>query len=135
MESGLQVLGQLLLLSLVIERVIETVVTVVKGRDPSPLTEGTETWSRPKMICAGLLGAGIALAYEYDLLSEIINNSRDGWTEKAGGIVITAIVLAGGSAGIRLMIDALSAGLKSVKEQALLSYRRARLDRTRQESS
>ncbi|CAJ4416764.1 Uncharacterised protein [Burkholderia pseudomallei] len=106
-EPTMTALVQMFVLSLIVERVVAVIHALFAK--PVETTDAPQSWGALGIvlsICAGLL---ICEIYAFDVVSVVV----DSHVPHQVGIVTTAVVIAGGSAGVRAIIDVFSNKLKA----------------------
>jgi hypothetical protein len=137
-ESASVILGQFLLLSLLIERVV-AVCSRIFGRGggaaddllppPEPPNDPWQSWTKVQVLTAFATGLFLSYQYQLDLFSALLLPAGKTPTIQADfiGYGFTAAVLAGGSSGLQKAISALSASAKSLKAEARARLAEAKL--------
>jgi len=120
MESIINALLQLLVLSLVVERIVDVILRVVI---PPRKSDTSPDWGVPGTILSFILGLVICYSYKFDLI-EIVTSGK---ASLHVGSVLTALVIAGGSAGVRVIIEVLRAISKANRAEAEGRLLQARL--------
>lgn len=121
METIITALMQLLLLSLLVERVIDVFFTVLKllpAQRAAP-----DEWGIAGTVLGFVLGMIICFAYGFDLVKTTTSANAN----QNAGLIITALVIAGGSAGVSAIIGVLRTNIKASKAEALARLLHARL--------
>lgn len=112
MDSTINSLLQALVLSLLVERITDVInkLLLVPARKP----ESSPEWGWLGTTISTALGLIICYAYGFDLLKIVTSGS----TNQQVGFILSALVIGGGSAGIRSVIDVLRANLKASMAEA-----------------
>jgi hypothetical protein len=136
-SSATHVLGQFLLVSLLVERVV-TVAQKLFGKssggsvlDTDPTSDPWQNWSQRKVWAAFGVGLLVCYVYDLDFFSQLLQQKAASSTAGAPtappaltwrdhmGIVLSAIVIAGGSTALQQIISAVGAAAKAAKADAL----------------
>ncbi|CAB3967378.1 hypothetical protein BCO9919_02724 [Burkholderia cenocepacia] len=113
-EATMNALLQMFVLSLLVERVVAVLHTVfAKPTAPDDLQQSWGLVDIASNTCIALL---ICIVYAFDAVNVVLNGQGQAYHRV--GIVITAVVIAGGSAGVRKIIDVLSENLKASQLEA-----------------
>jgi hypothetical protein len=141
-QSATQVLGQVLLVSLLVERIMSVGEKLVASKasiaaedslDPQP--DPWDSWSKAQVVIAFLIAVMICYLYHLDFFSQLFpSKTQDAKVPDADlrnplthvGYFLSSVVIAGGSGGIQKILAAISASAKSAKAEA-----RARLTEAR----
>ncbi len=129
-QSATQVLGQFLLVSLLVERIVAVGTKLLTPKagtaaedslDPQP--DPWESWSKIQVVSALLIALVICWVYQLDLFSKLLTaKSSTAESQLTGlayfGYFLTSVVIAGGSAGIQKILAAVSANAKASKAEA-----------------
>ncbi|MDH0132757.1 hypothetical protein N7381_05825 [Pseudomonas asiatica] len=121
MESIINALLQLLVLSLVVERIVDVILKMVVL--PPRKSDSSPDWGFPGTVLSFILGLVICYAYKFDLIEVVTGGQASPYV----GSVLTALVIAGGSAGVRAIIEVLRAISKANRAEAEARSLQARL--------
>ena len=140
-SSASQLLSQFLLLSLLIERMVAVGTRLATRKVDALLSDGHDdtlnTWSKPQIVTAIVLGLVICFTYDFDLFSALLVKVSapekvlpDKATERSLvfllGATMTSLVLGGGSSGIQKVTSAIDSGVKAYRADAQVRLAAAR---------
>ncbi|AST87559.1 hypothetical protein V4889_17335 [Ralstonia solanacearum species complex bacterium KE101] len=121
MDTIINALLQLFALSLLVERIVDVVhkVFAVPPRKP----DSSPDWGVPGTVLSFILGLVICYAYGFDIIKVVVGAQANQYV----GIVLTALVIAGGSAGVRVIIETLRAIIKANRAETEARLQQAKL--------
>lgn len=108
-------------LSLLVERVTDAIHKLFLI--PARKSESSPDWGWPGTAISSALGSIICYAYGFDLV-KIVTGSE---VNQNIGFIFSALVIGGGSAGIRSVIDVLRSNLKANKSEAQARIRLSKM--------
>lgn len=121
--SPVEVLGQFLLVSLLVERMIAVGAKLLAPKTSGYAEDSSDppvdpwlSWTKPQVIAAFVIAFVICFLYRLDLFSKLLGTLR--FDAEPLGYFLTSVVIAGGSAGIQKILAAVSANAKAVKAEA-----------------
>lgn len=121
MDAIINSLLQALVLSLLVERITDAIHKLVLV--PARKAESSPDWGWLGTAISTALGSIICFAYGFDLVKIVTGSSEN----QNIGFILSALVIGGGSAGIRSVIDVLRANLKASKAEAQARIRLSQL--------
>lgn len=112
MDTIINALLQLFALSLLVERSVDVIhkILAVPPRKP----DSSPDWGVFGAVLSFILGLVICYAYGFDIIKVVTGGQANQYV----GIVLTALVIAGGSAGVRVIIETLRAIAKANRAEA-----------------
>lgn len=137
-KTATDILSQFLLIALLIERIVAVgtkllappaqLLTEDSLTPPDPPADPWQSWSKLQVTLALVLALAICCQYKLDLFTKLLLPPKE--TPQIDiaiiGYVLTASVIAGGSAGIQKILAAFSASAKSMKATARLRIAEAK---------
>jgi hypothetical protein len=130
-STATQVLGQFLLVSLLVERIIAVGEKLLTSKAagsaddvPDPRADPWDSWSKGVVVSAFIISFIICYLYKLDFFDKLLaHKTTDGKEEVRTsltyfGYFLSSIVLAGGSSGIQKILAAISANAKASKQEA-----------------
>lgn len=112
LDAIINSLLQASVLSLLVERITDAIHKLLLV--PARKAESSPDWGWLGTTVSTALGLIICYAYGFDLVKIVTSGSEN----QHVGFILSALVLGGGSAGIRSIIDVLRANLKASKAEA-----------------
>ena len=123
-EASLGALAQLLVLSLIIERVVHVGRTMLVGT-ALPAQTAEPTWGRWEIFAAFVIAVVVLWSASFDLIAAIFKNSTEIKFKPYLGELIASLVVAGGSSGISKIMEAIAAAAKASKAQSIAKVSQA----------
>jgi hypothetical protein len=137
--SATQVLGQFLLVSLLVERIMAVggKLLLRKARSTAevaldPPTDPWESWTKLQVVSAFLIALAICYLYQLDFFSKLLLPKNPGSTDAPTlltyfGFFLSSVVIAGGSSGIQKILATITASAKASKAEAIARLLEARI--------
>lgn len=133
MESYIAILSQLFVLALFVERVTTVLGQLITGKGGDDEL-AVSTWDVKRVVGALVLSSIVCFGYEHDAVKLVLAGKTNcsaaspcaiptwPWL----GYLLTALLLAGGSAGIRKLMEAIAAATIKSKSESLVRNSQAK---------